>query len=210
MLLQMGGMIQVVCVRNPFDPLASREIRKVYAGYSIRELVRGFDVSPGYDVAVSVDGRVLTSPEKMEYIPSAGSSVVFCAVPQGGDGKNPMAIVAMLAVIALAGAVPGMLPVVMSSMMETMVTGSIIVAGGLLVSAIFPISTPSVAAGPESSSPTYSWEVKNNAVAEGYRFLSCTALTASRRRSSVIISKRTETSSTSICCSPLQDIPLTR
>ena len=166
-------MIQVTCIRNPFDPLDSREIRKVRAGYQIRELVRGFNVHPGYDVAVSVDGRVLQSPEKMEYIPNSGSSVVFCAVPTGGDGKNPLAIVATLALMVvtagaaapLAGAIG-----IGGAMGTALVSSGMMIVGGLAISAIFPMTQPDTGggAGAIDVSPTYAWERGSNVITEGF------------------------------------------
>ena len=158
-------MIQVVHVKNPFDPLASREIRKVQAGHSIRELISVFSVHPGYDLAVSVDGLIVTS---LDIVPGAGSSVVFCAVPAGGDGKNPLAIVAMLALIVAVPALVQSLPIIMSAGMSAVVSAGMYIAGGMLISAIFPVSTPSIGGTPtDSPSPTYSWEVANNATSEG-------------------------------------------
>ena len=177
-------MIQVTCIRNPFDPLDSREVRKVHAGYQIRELVRGFNIHPGYDVAVSVDGRVLQSPEKMEYIPNAGSSVVFCAVPAGGDGKNPLAIVAALALMIAAPYAGGLLAsayygtgitmaqaVAFSSTTAAIAyagQGMALVAGGLAIQSLFPMTQPDFGGGGAiTASPTYSWDTGQNSVVEG-------------------------------------------
>ena len=94
--------VTLACIRNPFDPHGSREVRLTDSGKTIAEHLAEFYPEPpeGYDVTVSVDGRIYADP--LPYITQPGQSIVFCATPRGGDGKNPLATIAMLAVVVVA------------------------------------------------------------------------------------------------------------
>jgi hypothetical protein len=162
--------VVAVCVKNPFDPLTSREIREYAPGKSIRELFEDFypDGSGDYDVEIALDGRRIDDPGKYDLVPLPGTSVAFCAVPAGGEGKNPLAIVAALALIVAVPALVGSLPIIMSAGMSAVVSTGMYIAGGLLIQAIFPMSIPdSAGANQLSNSSTYSWDPQGNLIAEG-------------------------------------------
>ena len=173
--------VTVACIRNPFDPLVSRETRRFAPGSSIGELI--CDFYPGgtgdYDIEVGLDGVRLIDNCKMDLIPTSGVSVVFCAVPRGGgDGKNPLVIVAMLAVMVAAPYAAGVLlgstellfgmSYVAGNFMMAAATAGIAIAGALAVNALLPPALPdNPGGGGFNSSPTYSWEPGTNYIVEG-------------------------------------------
>lgn len=162
------GRVIVACIRNCFDPLTSREIREFEPGKSIREMADDFypEGSGDYHVEIALDGRRIDDPAKFDLIPGPGASVALCAVPEGGGGKNPLAIVAALALVVAA---PYLAPAlgVAAGVGSTLVTAGAMVAGGLLIQAVFPVSTPDAGPNQLASSPTYSWDPAGNLIAEG-------------------------------------------
>ena len=183
----MGGLVTISCVKNPFDPYVSREIRRFEPGHSLAEYFQEMEpgLHPDFEVAVSVNGQLFEG-DRAAYFPGGGEFAVFCAVPRGGggDGKNPMATVAMLAVLVLAGwaggaaagALIGTTPQAMGtfaySAVQVGVAAGITVAGGVLVNAVLPPSAltsdlGSAAASSLSNSPTYSWSTQANPTGEG-------------------------------------------
>jgi predicted phage tail protein len=166
-------MIRVVAIKNPFDPLASREIREFEPGKTIRELVDDYypEGSGNYTVEISVNGTRIDDPCKYDLVPLGDASVVFCAVPAGGDGKNPLAIVAMLALIVVTAGAATPLAGAMGiggAMGTALVSTGMMVAGGLAIQALFPMSQPDVqGSGDINNSPTYSWDPGGNMLVEG-------------------------------------------
>ncbi|HLB00913.1 MAG TPA: hypothetical protein VJO14_05975, partial [Bacteroidota bacterium] len=173
----------VACIRNPFDPLVSREIRHFEPGKSVRELAMEFypSGSEEYDLEVALDGVRILDESKFDLIPKEGVSVAFCAVPKdGGDGKNPLALIASLALViaapyaagALAGAYIGAAGVGYSSLLAGAAylagMGGTLIVGGLLINAVFPPSIPDAPnMGSYENSPTYSWDSGGNPLVEG-------------------------------------------
>ena len=164
-------MIRVVCLRNPFDPLASREIRDFEHGKSIRELVDAFypEGSGEYTVEIAVNGVRLDDPGKYGVITQDGDSVVFCAVP--GGPFNPLAIIAMLAVTLGLPALRGLTDRfgyagVLGASLLFGPMGFGAVAGGMVINAITAPATQDPA-GSIQNSQTYSWDPSGNPTAEG-------------------------------------------
>ncbi|MEW5724401.1 MAG: host specificity factor TipJ family phage tail protein, partial [Thermodesulfobacteriota bacterium] len=187
--------VTITCVKNPLKPLDSREFITVAPGRPIEDYIREFYplAPPEMDVAVSLNGQVISSWEPGSpragswvwcggihgLVLSPGDNLVFCVVPKGGgggNGKNPMATVLMLAVIVAASAVSGGAAAGLGAAFAKGALGAkllatgIMVAGGLLVNALFPAPVPDLG-GPTfsnlSESPTYSWETSGNPVSEG-------------------------------------------
>ncbi len=192
--------ILVTCVSNPFDPLApgSRETRVMQPGETLMEIMGEFqEITAGYEVAVSINGAVLAGgEERFDIRPSGGMSVVFAAaVPQGGggnSGKNPLQTVLALVVIVVAAIVtygvsayftPGYAGSLFGFGVYSGATGwaavagyaagmAVAIAGGLLVTSLFPASAAtdsltSTSSDLSSSSATYGWDVATNPVEEG-------------------------------------------
>ena len=184
--------VKVVCIRNPFDPLESREIREI--PYSVIKTARGYTAEffPAYidlyndgsipvlDLVISVNGLVL--PDDSDRIIRPGDSIVFCAVPHGeGGAKNIFGIIAMLAIMlvampigaGLAGAMgPGMGIVAGSTQMATLtsiMTGVTMVGMSSAVNAMFRAVTDTYSGidATFSKSPTYGWSVGGNVAVPG-------------------------------------------
>jgi hypothetical protein len=153
------------------------------AGMSVREcLIRLGDPLPGYDWAIAVDGMLLPDNVDCTHCRPAASLVV-CARPQGGDGKNPLATVAMIAVLIVAtvatygvgafvatgawawgaGTYAGVGAGMASAVAGAAAGISVAVAGNLLVSTLLPPSLDMTGGQADfSKSPTYGWEIDRN------------------------------------------------
>lgn len=80
--------------------------------------------------------------------------VLFLAFPQGGGGEggsNPAQVVATIAVMAAALAVPGMIPFIAGHMFLSGLTSAVIMYGGTaLINAAFPPESPDTVTDPET------------------------------------------------------------
>jgi predicted phage tail protein len=175
--------VTVSFIRNPFDPLVSRELRAFEPGRVPLEYLREFlPFAPeDFQYVLSINGQILDETGKSARIIEPGDSLVICPVPKGGggDGKSVIGMVAMLAVVVAAawvsaGALAPLLGTAFEAgAMGAMIAGAVIGAvGGMIVNALFPPATAdlgSVSLGGSGfgSSPTYSWENEGNAIAEG-------------------------------------------
>ncbi|MFA5208635.1 MAG: host specificity factor TipJ family phage tail protein, partial [Candidatus Paceibacterota bacterium] len=169
-------------VHNPFDPIKSRETKELVGRYSVQQCINEFcsNTEAGYDYVVSINGEFLPEEQNLsEYYLEYGS-IVICAVPQGGGGKNPLRIIAMIAVVVIA--VAFVQPQLMTFLGGTVgLTGSTLTAaayigttlfataGNLLVNALLPLSVDNAGAplGDFSNSSTYGWDVTSNETKEG-------------------------------------------
>ena len=176
--------IHITCVYNYFDPLApgARDVRHLtWEPRTVRELVEVFHPPrsiDGYDVVATIDGAPFKTGEVWDLTPSPGASVVFALVPRGG-GSNPLATVAMLAVMVVAYVYAPPLGAAMSayigvgSSAALFYTGiayaGIMIAGAALVNAVLPPGAPDQLGLPSGlgNSPTYGWGADTNAVYEG-------------------------------------------
>ena len=170
----MGRPVQITCIRNPFDPLVSREMRSYPVGQSIREYSGHFfpAVPVGLDLCVSVNGQILEGGLEAVYVPAAGDSIALCAVPKGDGGKSFLRIIAMLALMVVApyaAAAMGLATVSAAGVTTLTLTGSlvaggIVAAGGLLINSIFPPKLPQFDGNKGfGGSRTYGWNAEPNA-----------------------------------------------
>ncbi|MCE5265667.1 MAG: phage tail protein [Deltaproteobacteria bacterium] len=170
----MGRLIVVNHIQNPFDPHGSRQIVQMPAGLTVKECIDRLPIpAEGYDYAVSVDGLLLSQTADLAACRPA-SSLVVCAVPQGGNGKNPVLMVAMIAVMIVAYVYA---PPAGAAMNAALFAGelaaqtataiaftAIMVAGNLLINALMPAYGPDATGGGSdfSKSSTYGWDVTGN------------------------------------------------
>jgi len=177
-----GAVIGAV-IRNPFEPLLSREVRTFPAGIKVGDVLSEFypSMPHGYDVAIAVDGVVVH--DSLSRVLGPGQSIVLCATPQGGgDGKNILGIVAMLAVLvaapyvgeAAAGLYGGLAggQIATTSALAGFISGAAtigtVIAGGIIVHSIWGPTIPdSPSASTFDQSPTYAWTPGGNVVTEG-------------------------------------------
>lgn len=183
--------VLVTCIKNPFSPALSREVKELPAGRFVRDYVQEFFPVPpsGFQVACTVNGRACADLDAM-LIP--GDSLAVIPVPQGGGGggKSPIAIVASLALtiaqpymaagiasfatntawsLANAGIAGGFWMGVAGA--SSLIAGGISLVGGALISSVFSASSASAsattAASTLSESATYSWDAVPNTMTEG-------------------------------------------
>lgn len=184
-----AGNVLVTCIKNPFNPALSREVKEMPAGRFVRDYVQAFFPVPpsGFQVACTVNGRACAD---LDAVLIPGDSLAVVPVPQGGGkgGKSPIAIVASLALtIAAPHLVPATwagafasglnsmmfmnLPVVSVGLATSTLGGAVSLVGGALISSVFSASSASssatTAASTLSESATYSWEAAPNTMTEG-------------------------------------------
>ena len=186
--------VSVTWVSNYFDPVANRTTVPMVAGKTVGEALLHFIplARPDFAITACLNGQVMeTLQHSVILLP--GDSLVMTATPfggGGGDGKNPLAMVAMIAVMVVASIVSyGTSSLVMSGAWSwgmgtvagasnaAMFAGGLAAAGvtalgGMLVSSAFKPKQPDFGGfgGLESSmgaSPSYSWSAQANPLAEG-------------------------------------------
>ena len=178
--------VTVTYIRNVLNPLETREIHRLPALRDAREYVAEVvgDGIEGYEIVASVNGCEFLPGQMEGYVAAPGDSLAFCAVPQGsGGGKQIFMLVAMVALMivapyaggalaAYAGGFEGVLTASEAMMYSTGTalayaagSGAVMIAGGLLMSALAP--RPDTPVVEESKSPTYSWDNIGNSVREG-------------------------------------------
>jgi len=175
-LMQNNG-IHITNICNPFDPHGSREFKEMPRGLSLKEcidLVKD-PLTDCYYVSAAVNGELVPENADFSLIYPQGN-VVICATPQGGGGnKNILRLVLQLAVVVIAaaatwyvggsGAILGITALGYGSTAGLAAGMAISVVGNVLISALIPydMTDPNDA----DTSPTYSWDVKDNSNREG-------------------------------------------
>ena len=171
----MENKITITYIRNPFKPIESQEVKQIEAlqPLSMREIVRHYYPAPldtGFDVAVSVNGRILEKHEINNININPGDYVAFCTVPHGGGGGNKdiARAVAMLAIIVVTAVtqqywLPALMKLGLSAEAATVVGFAIATtAGGIIVNTLLPPQLPDVDGFDFSNSQTYGWEPSEN------------------------------------------------
>lgn len=174
-------MFTITYVRNPFDPLKDRIIEQFPIGLRVKDYLQGFGIGDvernSYDIAVSINGQIVPNPMDLVIL-SPNCHLAFCHVPKdGGDGKNILAIIAMIAVIIVApyltemaafySAGGGALEAMAVAGGGAYMTAGLTLVGGLIVGSVFRPSIPSFNNQSIDSSSTYSWDAKPNSLMEG-------------------------------------------
>ena len=145
------------------------------AGMKLHELVPArIDAPACFDIVCSVNGHDVTDFEAELYRVKPNDAVLFRVVPRGGGGggKNPLKLIAVLAVtisalylgpaIASAMVSSNMINLTSCALAGKIITASIGMAGAMLVNAVLPPDKPSVKSiDPIDNSPTYSWRAAN-------------------------------------------------
>lgn len=172
--------VKAIIIRNPFDPIASRETRDFSPGVTVGRAMQDFFplATVEYDWTVAVNGSIVDGDYRDIKL-VAGDCLTFCATPQSdGDGKNPFALVAMMAVMVVAtvvsggaaGAAAAAWGSAAGKVAGAVVYGGVMVAGGLLVNSIFPAKVPSmdgISGQSFERSQTYGWRTGENAYEPG-------------------------------------------
>ncbi|MFZ3044712.1 MAG: phage tail protein [Desulfatirhabdiaceae bacterium] len=166
-----NGML-LTCVRNPWEPYTSRitEVIPFVPEMPVDGYVEHFgEIYEGYEIVASVNGQIIE--KSFDFIPSPGSSIVFCAVPKGDDGKTILRAVAMVVVAVVSIYTGGLASAAYGGMWGAVAAVSVAATGGFLVNAVLPISSsPKVSGlldGDFGSSKNYGWGAPSNSVEEG-------------------------------------------
>ena len=104
--------LQITSYKNPFKP-GDRDVQQlaIIPGVSVDEYVQQLEM-PG-DLAVSYNGRILTTDEQRALVPRPGDWLAVCPVVHGGGGdsggKNPLGLVLGIALSVVAMGVGSMI-----------------------------------------------------------------------------------------------------
>lgn len=155
--------LSIIWSPHPVTPTVDRQsiLWTAQEGQTVRQLLLAANVDPYQPIVVSLDGRLLTVEEWDTVCPSAGQMVSVAATVQGGEGSNPLQVIAMIALIVVATAVFGPAGTLVTAGTLTATTAAVLsavvmVAGSLLIGAIFPPQGPAGREAYEQGSPTYS------------------------------------------------------
>lgn len=173
-----NSAMEVIWHPHPILPTAQRKtlFSEVTPGSTIREILAHSGIDAKQPIVVILDDRLLSVVEWDSICPSPGQIINVKACVSdggggGGGGSNPVQMVAMIAIIAVAIAAPYMAPAAWGlltaagapTMLGAMMTAGIMMAGSLVISSVFAASNPSTdnslngASGQYSQgSPTYS------------------------------------------------------
>lgn len=181
-----------VCLTTAFDVCNPADVRvewlPVAPGMGIGDLLerRDFVLDDGFDLAIVHNGRALDVPAADAVVLLPGDAVTARIIPAGGGGgSNPLQIVAMVALVALAISAPFMIGSIGGTALSTggffaggtltaagsAFAGGIMIGGSMLMSAAFPAPKPSLGQGLGQNaldqSATYGWQAQRNPTAQG-------------------------------------------
>lgn len=175
-------MVTVVFVRNPFDPYQSRSVEHAEDGKTLTEYVQPYrDKVPFNELTVQVNGKIAVEFDGI--VPKNAFIVVMVTVGKGG-GKNPLQLIASIALSVVAWGVGGMVAggawgawgaatSAVASAWGYAAAAATMFLGGSLVSKLGPKISVGKYNSTESD-PTYSWdgvttmEGQGNAIALTY------------------------------------------
>ena len=160
----------IVHARNPFNPWRDRDLYAVESPLTITDWIERRQVVFDLPTICVVNGAPVLRAEWSRRVIVADDVVVFAALPQGGgDGSNPLAIVAMIAVSVFAPGIAGALAKTLSIAEGTLgfalLKGAVAFAGMALVNALIPAPKPNA---PQTMreiaapSPTYTMQAQGN------------------------------------------------
>ena len=164
-------MATVVTYSNPLDPLSrtTQLVDAVTSSDLIRDLEYDAEV---YDIVIARNNEIVEE----EFIIKKDDIVAVILAPKGGGGggKSILRIVAMIAVMAIAGPLAtGFMWAVgsNSAILYYAVYATVMIAGSMLVNAILPPATPDLPStgdiGGYATSNTYSWNPAENVFQQG-------------------------------------------
>lgn len=121
-----------------------------------------------YEIVYSRNNFIIEEP--FFYIEDE-DKINVVVVPKGGNGKNILRVVAMVALTvaapyAAAGVIGGGMTAATLSLGGSLLAGGIIAAGSMLINAVLPAPTPDISSF-ETNSQQYSWDTASNIVNQG-------------------------------------------
>jgi len=169
----LANALDVIWHPHPVSPSAGRQMLlcPVLDGHTVRDVLIHSGIDLYQPIVISLDDRLLTVEEWDLICPKPGQIINVQATVMGGGGggggSNPVQIVAMVAIIAIAIAAPYMAPASWGmltaagsvTMTGAMLTAGVMMAGSMLINSLFQASTPSTETNNgqyAQASPTYS------------------------------------------------------
>jgi predicted phage tail protein len=156
--------LTLIKIKNPFNR-AERDIVPVeYRGESLLE-IRDANIPAGMPVAISINGQLIETTDDRgpttdlsRIYPKAGDHILFMPVIEGGGGDNK-SILRIVLMIVVAIVAPYVAPALgLSGMAATIMTGVVMIVGGLIVNALLPPPKPTMPTlGTIDNSYTYGW-----------------------------------------------------
>jgi hypothetical protein len=183
--------VTVATVANPFQPFSSRELKTVAVteGMTIMDCAKTVGLAAlakdGLELRAGLNGAPVAPDQFDTVCPKPGDSLVLALAVHGGggggdDGKSWTQIILMVALVVVAIAAPYMLGGIFTTIGAggaTVLTGwgmgltaGIMMGGSLLMNALMPApkaDTSGLGGTNWDASPTYGWDLMNNAVREG-------------------------------------------
>jgi predicted phage tail protein len=173
-------MALLIKLNNPFD-ITDKEVTEISCGVAVFYYMNS--EKDDIEFVASINGIII---EDYAYILKKEDHLVFIAVPKGGGGgdSNPIATIAMIALVVaapvLAGGAMGMMAGtgaisaglfggLSGALIYGGIQAAIIVGGGLLINTLMPSPQPQGAntSALENISPTYSFSGGSNANVAG-------------------------------------------
>lgn len=151
--MSMSGQQQITLIRinNPFDP--KDHIREDVAWHEPAPLIRLAPVGQT-ECVYSVNGKVIEPEQYATTFVSPGDCVVSCPILRGGgDSKNVLRIVALVAIAVFAPYAAG-LYFAAGTVGFAATAAGIAIAGSLIVNSILPPPTPNIDVGGSGGSVT--------------------------------------------------------
>lgn len=169
----LANALDVIWHPHPVSAIAGRKMLLCPAldGHTVRDVLIHSGIDLYQPIVISLDDRLLTVEEWDLICPKPGQIINVQATVMGGGGggggSNPVQIVAMVAIIAIAIAAPYMAPASWGmltaagsvTMTGAMLTAGVMMAGSMLINSLFQASTPSTETNNgqyAQASPTYS------------------------------------------------------
>lgn len=158
---ELAKELSIVWHPHPITPSVDRQniLWTATEGHTVRQMLLAAGVDPYQPIVITLDDRLLTVEEWDVVCPVAGQMLSVKATVQGGDGSNPLQIVAMIALIVVATAVfgpAGTFAATYGATAAAIASAVVMVAGSLLIGAIFPPKGIDSSNAYEQASPTYS------------------------------------------------------
>ena len=158
---ELAKELSIVWHPHPITPSVDRQsiLWTATEGQTVRQMLLAAEVDPYQPIIITLDDRMLTVEEWDIVCPTAGQMLSVKATVQGGDGSNPLQIVAMIALIVVATAVfgpAGTFAATYGTTAAAIASAVVMVAGSLLIGAIFPPKGLDPANAYDQGSPTYS------------------------------------------------------
>ena len=133
-------MVYITYIENPFEPYDSKKTTIEKPGKSLKEYL------PEGEVVVALDGEIV---DDFSVVLKGDHQIIVAHEVKGGNGKDVLRIVAMIAVIAAAPYATSLLYGAFGSMIPAgatafnIINGAVVAAGGMLVNSVLPPQIPS-------------------------------------------------------------------